>query len=98
MREETGIVAAEGELAGPVWQRSAEFSFDSTHYRQEEQYYLLRVGHVQVSLADLDDVERRTVTSHRWWSHSELTATADQFYPSELPDLLRRLALPDGAG
>lgn len=98
LREETGIVAAEDELAGPVWQRSTEFSFDGTRYRQEEQYYFLRVGNVQVSLANLDDVERRTVTGHRWWSHAELTATAEQFYPSELPDLLRRLAFPDGAG
>jgi 8-oxo-dGTP pyrophosphatase MutT (NUDIX family) len=73
LREETWIVAAEDELAGPVWQRSTEFSFDGTRYRQEEQYYLLRVGHVQVSLAHLDDVERRTVTGYRWWSHAELT-------------------------
>jgi hypothetical protein len=53
---------------------------------------------VQVSFADLDDVERRTVTGHRWWSHAELTATTEQYYPSELPDLLSRLAFPDGAG
>ena len=98
LREETGIVAAQDELAGPVWQRSADFSFDGTRYRQEEQYYLLRVGHVQVSLAGLDDVERRTVTGHRRWSHADLTATTEQFYPSELPDLLRRLAFPGGAG
>ncbi len=88
----------EQELEGPVWQRGTEFGFDRARYRQEEQYYLLRVGHVQVNFADLDDVERRTVTGHRWWSHAELTATAEQFHPSELPDLLLRLAFPDGAG
>lgn len=98
LREETGIVATEDELAGPVWQRSTEFSFDGTRYLQEEQYYLLRVGHVEVSLAHLEDIERHTVTGYRWWSRAELTATAEQFYPSELPDLLRRLAFPGGAG
>src|SRR5580704_3152043 len=51
LREETGIVATADELAGPVWQRSTEFSFDGTRYLLEEQYYLLRVGHLQVSLA-----------------------------------------------
>jgi 8-oxo-dGTP pyrophosphatase MutT (NUDIX family) len=35
LREETGIVAAQDELAGPVWQRSTDFSFDGTRYRQE---------------------------------------------------------------
>lgn len=93
--EETGIVAAVAELAGPVWQRRTEFSFDGTWYRQEEDYYLLRVGHVAVSLAGLDDIERRTVTGYRWWSYQELAATALPFYPSELPDLMRRLA-PSG--
>jgi 8-oxo-dGTP pyrophosphatase MutT (NUDIX family) len=92
LREEAGIVAAAAELAGPVWQRSTEFSFDGTWYRQEEDYYLLRVGHVAVSLAGLDQIERRTVTGYRWWSREELTGTAVPFYPAELPDLIRRLA------
>jgi 8-oxo-dGTP pyrophosphatase MutT (NUDIX family) len=95
LREEAGLAAAADELAGPVWQRSTEFSFDGTRYRQEEDYYLLRVGHVPVSLAGLDDIERRTVTGYRWWSHQELDATAQPFFPAELPDLLRRLAFPD---
>jgi 8-oxo-dGTP pyrophosphatase MutT (NUDIX family) len=95
LREEAGIVATAGELAGPVWQRSTDFSFDGTWYRQEEDYYLLRVGHVAVSLAGLDDIERRTVTGYRWWSHEELAATAVPFYPAELPDLVRRLT-PSG--
>jgi 8-oxo-dGTP pyrophosphatase MutT (NUDIX family) len=90
--EEAGIVAAADQLTGPVWRRSTQFSFDGTWYQQEEDYYLLRVGQVAVSLAGLDDIERRTVTGYRWWSHEELTATADTFYPAELPDLLRRLA------
>jgi 8-oxo-dGTP pyrophosphatase MutT (NUDIX family) len=98
LREEVGIVAAAGELAGPVWQRTTEFSFDGTRYRQDEDYYLLRVGHVAISMAGLDDIERRTVTGYRWWSHGELAATAVPFYPAELPDLVRRLAPSSGNG
>jgi hypothetical protein len=93
--EEAGIIAAADELAGPVWQRSTEFRFDGIRYRQEEDYYLLRVGHVQVSLAGLDDMERRTVTGDGWWSREELAAAAQPFYPAELPDLLLRLESPD---
>jgi 8-oxo-dGTP pyrophosphatase MutT (NUDIX family) len=95
LREEAGIVAAGDQLTGPVWRRSTQFSFDGTWYQQEEDYYLLRVGHVPVSRAGLDDMERRTVTGYRWWSHEELAATTDTFYPSELPDLLRRMASPE---
>lgn len=72
LREEAGIVVAADQLDGPVWQRNTEFSFDGTRYRQHEEYCLLRVGEVHVSLANLDDVERRTVTGYRWWSHQQL--------------------------
>ena len=87
--EEAGIKAAAGELAGPVWQRTTEFSFDGVRYRQEEVYYILRVGNVQVSLENLDDIERETVTGYRWWSREELAATTEAFFPAELPELLR---------
>lgn len=92
LREEAGIAAAADDLVGPVWQRSTEFSFDGTSYRQHEDYYLLRVGLVEVSLAGLDDVERDTVTGYRWWSRQELAATAEPFFPAELPELLRAWA------
>jgi 8-oxo-dGTP pyrophosphatase MutT (NUDIX family) len=87
--EEAGIKATAGELIGPVWQRTTEFSFDGVRYRQEEEYYVLRVGEVQVSLANLDPIERETVTGYRWWSPQELAATTEAFFPAELPELLR---------
>jgi hypothetical protein len=70
---------------------------DGTWYRQQENYYVVRVGHVRVSLAGLDDIEHRTVTGYRWWSHEELAATAEPFYPVELLDLVRRLASGSGS-
>jgi 8-oxo-dGTP pyrophosphatase MutT (NUDIX family) len=87
--EESGIKATAGELIGPVWQRTTEFSFDGMRYRQEEDYYVLRVGEVQVTLANLDPIERDTVTGYRWWSAQELAATTEAFFPAELPELLR---------
>jgi 8-oxo-dGTP pyrophosphatase MutT (NUDIX family) len=91
LREEAGIDAGPTELAGPVWQRTAEFSFAGTRYRQDEDYYVLRVGDVQVSLAGLEEIERETVTGYRWWSPEELAATDEPFFPAELPQVLRRL-------
>jgi 8-oxo-dGTP pyrophosphatase MutT (NUDIX family) len=88
--EEAGISATASELAGPVWRRTTEFSFGGVRYRQDEDYYVLRVGEVQVSLANLDDIERETVTGYRWWSRAELAAATETFFPAELPELLQR--------
>src|SRR5690242_20077425 len=41
--EEAGISATAGELIGPVWQRTTEFSFYGMRYRQEEDYCVLHV-------------------------------------------------------
>ena len=87
--EESGIDATADELIGPVWQRTTEFSFAGMRYRQDEDFYILRVGEVQVSLANLDPIERATITSYSWWSREELTATTEAYFPAELPELMR---------
>jgi len=87
--EESGINATAGELIGPVWQRTTEFSFDGIRYLQEEDYHVLHLGEVQVTLAHLDPIERATITGYRWWSREELAATTEAFFPAELPELLR---------
>jgi hypothetical protein len=74
---------------GPAASRTTEFSFAGMRYRQDEDYYVLRVGEVQVSLANLDPIERATITGYRWWSHQELAATTEAVFPTELPELLR---------
>ncbi len=92
LREEAGIDASAADLAGPVWRRTTEFSFAGTRYRQEEDYYVLRVGPVEISLTGMEEIERETVTGYRWWSPEELAATTEPFFPAELPQLLRQIA------
>jgi hypothetical protein len=70
-----------GELTGPVWHRSTEFSFDGTRYQQEEDYFLLRVGEVEVSSDHLEPDERRFTTRYRWWSRDDLAAAVEPFSP-----------------
>src|SRR6185312_5557270 len=81
--EESGIKASAGELIGPVWHRTTEFSFAGMRFWQEEDYYVLRVGEVQVTLANLDPLERDTITGYRWLSREELAATTESFFPAE---------------
>jgi len=92
LREETGLTVEPGGLGAPVWNEVTEFGFEGTCYRQEQDYFLLRAGsHPAVSTAGMDDEEAAFVDGHRWWSVAELESTAESFYPTVLPQLLRDL-------
>jgi 8-oxo-dGTP pyrophosphatase MutT (NUDIX family) len=89
--EESGISAEPGELGEPVWHEVAEFDFEGRWYRQEQDFFFLRVGAPPVQADGLADEEAAVVTGHRWWTIDELESTDETFYPAELPALLRRL-------
>lgn len=94
LREESGITAEPAALGEPVWRRVAEFSYDGRRYRQDEEYFLLRTGVVEITLDGLEEAEQQTVIAHRWWGADELVASGEPFVPLELPALLRELACP----
>jgi 8-oxo-dGTP pyrophosphatase MutT (NUDIX family) len=97
LAEETGLRVAPGELGEPIWHQVTEFSYRERQYRQDQEFFLLRVADWQVDTAGMDEDEQVTITDHRWWSASELDATAEQIFPAELATLLRRFTAP-GAG
>ena len=92
--EETGIVASAADLGAPVWHEVTEFGFDGRRYRQEQDFFVLRVRAAEVSADGLDDEEAAVIDGHRWWSAAELEETGETFYPRELPRLLRDLTSP----
>jgi 8-oxo-dGTP pyrophosphatase MutT (NUDIX family) len=89
--EETGLRLLPGGLGEAVWQEVTEFPFDGRRYRQEQEFFLVRIGTWQVDTAGFEEVERNSVDDHRWWTVDELAATEDRYYPQNLPDLLRSL-------
>lgn len=89
--EESGISARPDELGEPVWHEVAEFDFKGTWFRQEQDYFFLRVGSPRFRGDALTDEEATVVTGHRWWTIDELESTDETFYPAELPGLLRQL-------
>jgi 8-oxo-dGTP pyrophosphatase MutT (NUDIX family) len=95
LAEESGIWASATELGEPVWHEVATFSFDGRRYRQEQDFFLLRVGAPEISTEGLDDEEAAVVDGHRWWAVAELEETAESFYPRELPRLLQELTRAD---
>jgi len=91
LREESGISVRPDELGEPVWHEVAEFDFEGKWFRQEQDFFFLRVGSPQVHAGGRTDEEAAVVTGHRWWTIDELAGTDESFYPAELPSLLRRL-------
>ncbi|HET8681756.1 MAG TPA: NUDIX domain-containing protein, partial [Micromonosporaceae bacterium] len=91
LREETGLELSPAALGEPVWREVTSFPFDGVWYRQEQDYFLVRVDRWEVVTHGFDDVERASIDDHRWWSIADLTATTERYYPPDLPDLLGRL-------
>jgi 8-oxo-dGTP pyrophosphatase MutT (NUDIX family) len=91
LREETGLDVRPESIGGPIWHETAEFPFDGRWYRQEQDFYAVRVDSWEVSLEGLDAEERRSIDRHHWWSIEELATTRERFYPEELPILLREI-------
>jgi 8-oxo-dGTP pyrophosphatase MutT (NUDIX family) len=91
LAEETGLRRSPAELGPPVWREVTEFPFDGVLYRQEQDFFLVRVPSWDVVTDGFDEIERNSIDGHRWWTVDELEATAEAFYPTALPELLRRL-------
>ncbi|MGI5213681.1 NUDIX hydrolase [Plantactinospora sp. CA-290183] len=90
LAEETGLRMPPEEFGEPVWQEVTEFSFDGRWYRQDQQFFLVRVESWEVDTRGFDPAERDTIDAHRWWTPGELARTTERFYPTDLPEVLRR--------
>lgn len=91
LAEETGLTLDPAELGEPVWREVTEFPFDGLRYRQEQDFFLVRVPSWEVSTVGFEDIERASIDGYRWWTLAELESTAERYYPDGLVRLLRRL-------
>jgi 8-oxo-dGTP pyrophosphatase MutT (NUDIX family) len=89
LAEETGLVVAPEVLGESVWHQRMEFAFDGQWYRQEQDFFVLRVAGVEIRTDGFDAVELASIDGHRWWFMDDLVASGEQFYPEELPELVR---------
>lgn len=105
--EETGIRLEPSDLVGPVLQRAAVFDFWAMPVRQDEVFFLARVGDVPALVVDgWTDVERDFMDELRWWDLDALEAQELEMFPARLVEVVRGLVggwdgvlrtLPDGA-
>ena len=90
--EETGLRVEPAEVGPVVHRRVTEFSFGGSHYRQSEDYFLVRTAAFEAAPTGHSDLETQAVLGMRWWSRAELRSTQERVYPEELADVLDRLA------
>jgi 8-oxo-dGTP pyrophosphatase MutT (NUDIX family) len=96
LREETGLLVDPAALGQPVHHEVSEFSFSGRAYRQDQEFFLLRVPEWQVDTAGFDADERATITEHRWWSADEIDASDEEIFPVDLAALVRRCVVGGG--
>lgn len=94
--EEAGLVLP-ADLGPVVLHRVAEFSFEGQDHRQTEDFYFCRVDSDVVVTSGWTELERRSMTEHRWWTVDELERTSDVVHPEQLAALLAGLLGPGPA-
>lgn len=96
--EETGFRLDPDQLGPVVATRVAEFEFDGRSFRQRESFFAVRVASFTPHAGGWDEVERRALLRHRWWTVDDLVATDETVYPFELVDLVRAVLAGNLAG
>jgi ADP-ribose pyrophosphatase YjhB (NUDIX family) len=85
--EETG--QAELNLIGPFHRREFDFLNHGEPQHQVEHFFAARTANVSLSDDGWTELERRAMTTWRWWSADELATSGVQYFPSNLLDLMR---------
>jgi 8-oxo-dGTP diphosphatase len=57
----------------------------------DERYFLVRTERQTLATDQWTELERRTMTLHRWWSLDQLRATTETVFPENLCDLLAEI-------
>ena len=89
--EETGL--RDVVLGPPIWRGRREFLFQGRHFIQDETYFVVRVDAFEVDVSGGEAYELDM--EHRWWSTTELAATAETIVPSGFAGMVEAL-LRDG--
>lgn len=84
--EETGIVADPGP---EVAQRVVDFvSVEGVPVTADERYFRVDAGTAEVDAAGHTELERRVMTSWRWFTLDEIASHLEAIYPTDLLDIL----------
>lgn len=88
LREETGFDFDCGEQ---IARTTPQFvTPEGEPVQADERYFLVRVGVTEIDTEGHTDLEKRLMTSHRWFAISELNAWPEAVFPENLGELIRQ--------
>ena len=92
LREETGLMIDPEALVGPVATRTAAFDFARRTVRQDEEFFLARIGVPEPLVTDgWTDVERSFMDDVRWLELDTLATVPEEVFPEGFVDLVSEL-------
>ncbi|HEU5032788.1 MAG TPA: NUDIX domain-containing protein [Spirillospora sp.] len=95
--EETGLVAAPGDLGATVAFSSGYADFPGwARGLFRDDYFLFRTASTDIDTTGFTDVERRNISEHRWWPIGELEGAPEPVFPLRLAALLTGLLAGTG--
>ena len=80
--EETGMALE--DVGAARFDRIVVFEFEGERYRQHEHFFAVHVDRFEPDVRGWTDIERRSMSEHRWWTSAEITASDETFYPEDL--------------
>ena len=86
VQEEVGVRLL--ELGSPVHREDIVFPFLGKSVHQKQVFFLVQVGSSEVSVVGWNELERRTVKAHRWWTTEEIQTSQERIYPENLVSLI----------
>jgi 8-oxo-dGTP pyrophosphatase MutT (NUDIX family) len=89
LREEVGIHLPPEQLGEPVATNTIEFQWGGCPIIQEQTFFAVNVGKVEVSFANQEKLELETISAHGWWHADDLEATGRAAHVT-IPGLLRQ--------
>jgi 8-oxo-dGTP pyrophosphatase MutT (NUDIX family) len=93
LAEETGLVAAAADLAGPVLRQRVLWSAGrGTWFDGDDTYFVLRTDPFDIDPAGRTPLEVSIIGESRWWSPAAIRAAIEPVFPEGLADLLEALA------
>ena len=87
LAEELGLELDPAAVGSQVWRRRERFAWDGRNYDQDESFHVVRLDRFTPVRCE----DNGNAWDHRWWSAAEIAASAENFVPEELAELLHRL-------
>jgi 8-oxo-dGTP pyrophosphatase MutT (NUDIX family) len=86
LEEEIGITA---DALEPLWIGEARYTFGGRDVRQEEHFFLHRLGGSELSEDSQDARMQEGIVDVRWWTIEDLERAEETIYPESLALLLK---------